>query len=462
LFKKAIKNKPCQEHFYIKKAFNLKHLILLILNLIGMQNYLFKLIYIVLLVLFVDPLIAQNNISDYFDEEYAIKDNPGYQTNNAAQLFKEGNSALYKGDYELAIRYFNKATANRNRFVDAYFARALAHERLRNYKHAIADCDTVINFDPQNSEAFFKRAVLKYQVKDYVGAITDLSHLLNMENLYTNAVFFKGVQTDVASEPSFSGIISMYSQQADIYNQRGLAKKALGDKEGALEDLNNAVSLNKEDPLLFVNRGTIKKELGDEKGAAQDFTHALALDPGNELALYNLTTGMSGKNKSSELIASYDRVIAINPEMSSAFINRGTAKHEMGDYKGAQEDFTRAIDLNPEEHEAFLNRGLSKEKLKNFKGALDDYNQALKLVSNDYRAYKYRGNVFFQTRNYKNAVEEYTLAIGLFPYDGGSYYNRGLARYYLSRETDESCADLKKAFEMGIEQAAAAIEKYCR
>jgi tetratricopeptide (TPR) repeat protein len=432
-------------------------------GLIEMQKYLLKSIYVSLIFLIVyAPLLSQNPPVEYFDQEYAVKDNPAYSSSNAIQLYKEGNRSLSMGKYDNAILFFSKAIANRPRFVDAYFARAMAHERLKNYDHAIADCDTVIILDGQNSEAYFKRAILKYELRDFAGAIVDLNHLLNMETLYTNSVFFRGVKSNESGEARFDGVISMYSQKADIYNQRGLAKKALGDREGALSDLDEAIAINDSDPVLYVNRGAIKKVLGDRDGATRDFRKALALDPGNELALYNLTTGMTGNTKIAEIVSSYDQILDMNPEMTSAYVNRGTARYEMGDYTGAHEDFSKAITLNPKESESYLNRGLAREKLKNYKGALSDYATALKLSGDDHRVYKYRGNAYFQMRDFKNAVEQYTISIGLYPYDAGSFYNRGLARYYLTRDTEAACADLLKAREMGIGQAQAAIDKYCK
>jgi len=87
------------------------------------------------------------------------------------------------------------------------------------------------------------------------------------------------------------------SQSADAYFYRAFAKDDLGDKQGAIADLNQAIAINPKDADAYNNRGLAKSDLGDKQGA----------------------------------IADYNQAIAINPQYANAYNNRGLAKSDLGD-----------------------------------------------------------------------------------------------------------------------------------
>ena len=56
-------------------------------------------------------------------------------------------------------------------------------------------------------------------------------------------------------------------------------KDDLGDSKGAIEDYDNAIRLNPEDADIYYNRGLAKKALGQQKAAKSDFEEAKKLNP---------------------------------------------------------------------------------------------------------------------------------------------------------------------------------------
>jgi Flp pilus assembly protein TadD len=52
------------------------------------------------------------------------------------------------------------------------------------------------------------------------------------------------------------------------YNDRGVVRAKLRDYKGAIEDYNQALRINPNEPTLYNNRGIIRLELGDKTGAA--------------------------------------------------------------------------------------------------------------------------------------------------------------------------------------------------
>lgn len=63
------------------------------------------------------------------------------------------------------------------------------------------------------------------------------------------------------------------------YDNRGVAKKNLGDYAGALADYNKAIELDPECAEAYNNRGLAKQDLKDYAGAMADYNKAIELFP---------------------------------------------------------------------------------------------------------------------------------------------------------------------------------------
>ncbi|MEH2138091.1 tetratricopeptide repeat protein [Nostoc sp.] len=62
------------------------------------------------------------------------------------------------------------------------------------------------------------------------------------------------------------------------YNNRGLARFYLGDKQGALQDYNKAIQLNAKKVPAYFNRAFVRRyDLGDNQGAIKDWQQAANL-----------------------------------------------------------------------------------------------------------------------------------------------------------------------------------------
>lgn len=148
----------------------------------------------------------------------------------------------------------------------------------------------------------------------------------------------------------------------------------------------------------------------------------------------------------------------INPEF---YLNRGVENFDAGNYSAALADYDSAIMLNLKDANVLTNRGLAKEKLRNWEGAKDDYEQAIAKDAQYGRAYSCLATWHFKQSQFKEAIQLYTKVVGLEPENGFAYYNRGLAHQKL-KMLNESCADLKKASNLGVAIAEKARHTYCK
>ena len=63
----------------------------------------------------------------------------------------------------------------------------------------------------------------------------------------------------------FNKAIEINPQYAEAFNNRGIVKYNLGDKQGAIKDYNKAIEINPQYADAFNNRGQCKDNLGDNR-----------------------------------------------------------------------------------------------------------------------------------------------------------------------------------------------------
>jgi Flp pilus assembly protein TadD len=85
-------------------------------------------------------------------------------------------------------------------------------------------------------------------MSDWAGAIADLNTLIRLDPNY-----------------------------AEIFNERGFARRQLGDLQGAREDFDRCIALGADLPLAYGNRAEVELMLGDNSAAAADVAQAQLL-----------------------------------------------------------------------------------------------------------------------------------------------------------------------------------------
>jgi tetratricopeptide (TPR) repeat protein len=148
----------------------------------------------------------------------------------------------------VAIQTLSKAIQLNPESSHAYFVRAGAYERLREFKKSLSDYDRAIAIDPRSMQAHNNRGVLKSeQFNDLVGARDD----------YTEAI-------GINPESSF-----------EAHYNRALLDEKLDNVEGAMFDYTEAINANPQYAYAYNNRAILKeRKLHDRSGAVQDFRQA--------------------------------------------------------------------------------------------------------------------------------------------------------------------------------------------
>ena len=167
---------------------------------------------------------------------------------DASALTSAGVSHLQQGEYDQAIRDFDRAIALQPGLVVAWRNRGLAHKAKGDFDRALADYEQAIVFAPSDARLFNERGVAYAGMSDFTNAIADFNRA-------------------IALKPD---------QEAAIKN-RGRINFVLGNFAQAAADLQRGLSLDSADAdaALWLHVARLRLNQDD----ASDFAaHAAAAD----------------------------------------------------------------------------------------------------------------------------------------------------------------------------------------
>lgn len=139
-----------------------------------------------------------------------------------------GRGCLYMkmGDLESALADFNHAIDMEPANAMAYSNRGAAYSRLEDLEKALANYDLAIQHNPDYATAYVNRAYTYYKSGRYKEGVTDCNRALELKPGYANT--------------------------ANAYNNRGLCRAALGDREGARADFQRALEIDPKPPASVI------------------------------------------------------------------------------------------------------------------------------------------------------------------------------------------------------------------
>lgn len=131
----------------------------------------------------------------------------------------------------------------------------------------------------------------------------DIKQLFN-QGKYNEVISILKKNTDIASQEMlafayqktmkweeamqiWTNLIALFPENAAFYNERGVCKFQLRFKH-AIQDFNEAIRLDPQEPYYYSCRAYIKDKTGDIEGAIEDYTLAHELDPSDAITLNNL------------------------------------------------------------------------------------------------------------------------------------------------------------------------------
>ncbi|MEB3309979.1 MAG: tetratricopeptide repeat protein [Snowella sp.] len=186
-----------------------------------------------------------------------------------------GNYEVAISDFNESIRLYNNTSSkiilnfNFSNFVNVYLERGKLLNYLGNYYGAIEDFNYVIEIDPYCLSAYIQRATIYYEHGQKSQALIDCQRALDIDSNYAMAYILRGkiynesgnYQSAVndwtigfllqgneyqqsgdykAAIENYTAILEFDPNNYLAYNQRSSARSAVGDYQGAMEDLAKA------------------------------------------------------------------------------------------------------------------------------------------------------------------------------------------------------------------------------
>ena len=164
-----------------------------------------------------------------------------------------------------------------------------------------------------------------------------------------------------------------------IFANRATAYFALGDKQHALDDYDEAVKLAPHNAELYYNRGVFYSAQSDADAALRDFDAAIGIDPKLVPALRQRARTYYAQINFSSAFADYSEAIRLEPKTAALWSERGRVRLQQQDYQGAVNDEGQAIQLDPKSAHAYFLRGIAFANLHDSRDASNDIKSAVDL-----------------------------------------------------------------------------------
>lgn len=157
-----------------------------------------------------------------------------------------------------------------------------------------------------------------------------------------------------------------------LFANRADAYFALGDKERALDDYNQAVKLAPNNAKLYYNRGVFHAAQADGEAAFRDLNTALSINPKFVAALRERAKLYLTQDNFSGALADYSEAVRVQPKTAALWSERGYLYLRQRDYDSAVKDEAEAIRLDPKLARAYFLRGAAFGDLGNSSNAVSD------------------------------------------------------------------------------------------
>lgn len=158
-----------------------------------------------------------------------------------------GNDAVARGDYPLAVRYYDMALVMNPDLAIGYLSRAKAYQAQGKTEPALADYAAALAADPNLTEAYLNRGRIRLELGQYRAAIADLTAAIERNPQLAGAYFDRGLgyaQLDRHAEAirDFTATLRLDPAYTEAYLQRGLAHAAQGERLLAINDLRRVLT----------------------------------------------------------------------------------------------------------------------------------------------------------------------------------------------------------------------------
>jgi tetratricopeptide (TPR) repeat protein len=353
----------------------------------------------------------------------------------AKEDYLAAGQAMRQGDHDQALRLYesvvNSPQTPKPALARAYHMMGTIHTEKKQWEEAYANFATSLKFDPDNALAYLGMGRACQGERRWQEAINEYTKAIELRPDLDMAYYFRGNawkelgQTDKA--------------QADLRKARDLKTAAAAEREPvsaqdfyqranhwgrqrqyakALDDLDQAISLQPDYTHAHFNRALTLAHMGRLPEAVTGYTKVLELDPGY-LPVYNDRGRLLLKmGRIKEAVADFDQAVNQDKDQrlkAYGLHNRGNARAAMEQYLAAADDYTQAMALGYKPWDLFMARGESYRLGRQYEKALADYAQAKQAKPGQPDPYLFSALTLAALERYPEALAELDQALKIKP-----------------------------------------------
>jgi tetratricopeptide (TPR) repeat protein len=216
-------------------------------------------------------------------------------------------------------------------------------------------------------------------------------------------------------------------ENPDIWCLLGVARRAMGDVEGAGHAYREALRLRPGFVEARVNLGNILFYQGQAAEAEACYREVLRLRPSYAEAQNNLGAALRSQNRLAEAVGCYEEAARLKPGYGEAHENLGDVLGQLGRLDEAVAACRQALRVNPNSPGAHNNLGVVLGRQEKWDEAIAHYQQVLRLRPDHVDAQINLGNALLGKKQYAEAEVCYRRALSLEPQSAKGRYNLGIA-----------------------------------
>lgn len=304
------------------------------------------------------------------------------------ELRREALQAMEDGNYEEAVRIYNRLEQIEPENAEVYNGRGAAYLSARQYTQALTDLEKATGMESANAVYWFNLGLCRCCLGSYETGIEAFTRALALDPEYAESYCQRGAayahlgQYEKAEADVLKAGEIRPGGSGDFWAALGSAYVSCNDLERAEASYNQAVQLSPEDARLYLERANVYIQMGQYEKAHQDCIQAIGMQDGF-LSGYELLGDLYLAQKQyDQAIANY--TVALLEEADYiGYLNRGSCYLETGEYEEAEADFTAAILLAPQEAAGYAKRGEVREFLSDEEGAQKDYKTAKRILEEE-------------------------------------------------------------------------------
>lgn len=255
-----------------------------------------------------------------------------------------GVIAVYMGELDIALRYFNTAL-HLNPKKPQFWLSII--ETMLNLGH-VTKAEQLLNEAEEKGLCSESFDALKKKLNSNNGIVQPKTLIIEPPHTLLQPIFdvFQQGEYDLALTKA-RHLLTGFPKSSKILNICGAANAALENFEAAIQDYKLSIGSNPKLEDAYYNLANCHSKLGNTPEAVRNYKLAISLKPNHANAYFNLGNAFQADNQLTCAINSYKSCIKILSSHFQALNNLGVALQKCGKREEAINNFTQALKVNP-------------------------------------------------------------------------------------------------------------------